>query len=458
MDDFFDFDRAAGGDVPYPAHRSLDSTQGHGGPRTRNSRGPDLYRFTNPAAPRLVEQSSCDTASVEPCSMEKGGHSKPAYDRARMAGSRFSMEVVKILRCWFSAHDHYPYPSDRQTKALEAQTGLTKGQITTWLANARRKKKCKTPRVHNAINLPDTPRPPTPLPRSMNPLERWQHSPPDDEPAAASAIFDAINRSAPSSECGEGSNNLRPRSSSGSRCHAPSTSATETSVQSSESCSSVCSSASGESSGSFSSLKINKYRRRSRRPQRQSSASLNASTRPRTFQCTFCTDSFKTKYDWQRHEKSLHLSLEMWTCAAGGPTALSPDINLPLCVYCGAPEPDPPHLEAHNHSSCAAHSVESRTFYRKDHFRQHLKLVHCARFQSWSMSVWKTEMLSVRARCGFCGLWVDTWTARAAHLADHFKNGKTMADWKGDWGFEPEILALLENEMPPCKSLIPRPA
>jgi uncharacterized Zn-finger protein len=36
------------------------------------------------------------------------------------------------------------------------------------------------------------------------------------------------------------------------------------------------------------------------------------------FQCTFCTESFKVKYDWLRHEKSLHLSMEKWTCAPLG--------------------------------------------------------------------------------------------------------------------------------------------
>lgn len=38
------------------------------------------------------------------------------------------------------------------------------------------------------------------------------------------------------------------------------------------------------------------------------------------------------------------------------------------------------------------------------------------------------------------------------HLADHFKAGKTMADWKGDWGFEAHIVELVENSIPPCKS------
>lgn len=35
-------------------------------------------------------------------------------------------------------------------------------------------------------------------------------------------------------------------------------------------------------------------------------------TDARRYQCTFCTDTFKTKYDWRRHEITLHLSLEQW--------------------------------------------------------------------------------------------------------------------------------------------------
>lgn len=35
-------------------------------------------------------------------------------------------------------------------------------------------------------------------------------------------------------------------------------------------------------------------------------------TAGRRYQCTFCTDTFKTKHDWQRHETSMHLSLEQW--------------------------------------------------------------------------------------------------------------------------------------------------
>lgn len=46
---------------------------------------------------------------------------------------------------------------------------------------------------------------------------------------------------------------------------------------------------------------------------------------------------------------------------------------------------------------------------------------------------------------------MENWSDRVHHLADHFKAGKTMADWKGDWGFEAHILELVENSIPPCK-------
>jgi hypothetical protein len=36
------------------------------------------------------------------------------------------------------------------------------------------------------------------------------------------------------------------------------------------------------------------------------------------------------------------------------------------------------------------------------------------------------------------------------HLAEHFKTGKSMADWEGDWGFEAPVLAMVENSVPPC--------
>ena len=70
---------------------------------------------------------------------------------------------------------------------------------------------------------------------------------------------------------------------------------------------------------------------------------------------------------------------------------------------------------------------------------------------TWSMEPWKVATPEIRSRCGFCGIVMDTWTIRVDHLAEHFKNGKSMADWKGDWGFEGPVLEMVENSIPPCK-------
>jgi hypothetical protein len=68
----------------------------------------------------------------------------------------------------------------------------------------------------------------------------------------------------------------------------------------------------------------------------------------------------------------------------------------------------------------------------------------------WSMKLWKVATPEIRSRCGFCGIVMDTWTIRVDHLAEHFKTGYSMADWKGDWGFEVPVLDMVENSIPPC--------
>ncbi|KAG8361762.1 hypothetical protein FVEN_g729 [Fusarium venenatum] len=44
---------------------------------------------------------------------------------------------------------------------------------------------------------------------------------------------------------------------------------------------------------------------------------------------------------------------------------------------------------------------------------------------------------------------MTTWSERANHLVEHFKDGMTMADWKGNWGFDALTLDMVENSMPP---------
>lgn len=169
-----------------------------------------------------------------------------------------------------------------------------------------------------------------------------------------------------------------------------------------------------------------------------------------SYQCTFCTEVFKTKYDWQRHEKSLHLPLEKWICGLHGAKAAKKEVAGPCCVYCGEMDPSEQHIEAHHHSACQERCLEERTFHRKDHLVQHLRLVHGAKFLGWSMAQWMVPMPNIPSRCGFCGFKMTTWLERTDHLGDHFKSGVTMASWQGDWGFDDATLDKVENAIPPC--------
>jgi hypothetical protein len=387
-------------------------------------------------------------------------------------GARFSRESVRILKNWLSTHTRHPYPSDEEKDMLQRQTGLNKTQITNWLANARRRGKIVAPRSTsphvgswsvNPIDIPQRRGTPA-LDRvgrggqERNPLERWVDSPPENEPASVTAIARAITASS-NSNVSSGlsspfSYNFTDDGSNRSLCNASSTSSVNTSRSSGGgSFASAYSHGSRGSFGSFGSLNNRGRRRRRRRaaPKAEEPKAGGAlGVALKTYQCTFCTETFRTKHDWQRHEKSLHLSLERWVCSPDGPRAINPTTGMPTCVFCGEVNPDDAHIESHNFSTCQEKSLEERTFYRKDHLNQHLKLVHNVKFLDWAMKPWKVATPEIRSRCGFCGIVMDTWTIRVDHLAEHFKTGNTMADWKGDWGFEAPVLDMVENSIPPC--------
>lgn len=379
-------------------------------------------------------------------------------------GARFSRESVRVLKNWVSTHSRHPYPTEEEKESLQKITGLNKTQIVNWLANARRRGKIQPTRSTSphvgrgyaqAIDIPQ--RRGTPgLLENMNPLQRWQNSPPENEPASVTAIARAVaSNSTVSSSSGRNSPYISGYSDDGSSkslCNQSSASSFSNSHGSSGG--SYGSSFSHQSRGSFGSLpsfaRSNRGRRRRRRaPPKRAEESLQQPLK--TFQCTFCTETFRTKHDWQRHEKSLHLSLERWVCSPDGHTAVNPENGLTSCVFCGEANPDEAHVESHGFSQCKERTLEERTFYRKDHLRQHLKLVHNAKFLQWSMDRWRISTPAIRSRCGFCGIVMDSWTFRVDHLAEHFKTGNTMKDWKGDWGFDAPVLDMVENSIPPCE-------
>ncbi|KAF4342778.1 monocarboxylate transporter 4 [Fusarium beomiforme] len=359
-------------------------------------------------------------------------------------GNRFSSESVKILRNWFAAHERHPYPTIQDIQDLQEQTCLNRQQVTNWFANARRRAKVHLSRPtspfrnddsgnssghHTPIDTPRRRATPAPF-EHMNPLQRWANSPPEHE----AATVDDISRAVAAFSTRQGR----------SQSHGSSISSRGTSVSSHDS-GSYSSAHSRQSSTSFDIFKRHSRRRRTKMRKEVRTNLLQAQN---TYQCTFCTETFKTKYDWQRHEKSLHLSLENWVCSPNGPTAVHPEEGL-LCVFCGVKNPDKTHLDGHNQSACIERPIEERTYHRKDHLQQHLRLVHMSKFLKWPMDDWKVITQEIKSRCGFCGINLTTWASRVDHLADHFKAGSTMEHWKGDWGFEGKVIERIDNAMPP---------
>jgi len=261
-------------------------------------------------------------------------------------GIRFPRHAVKTLRDWLDAHPDHPYPTEEQKVELEKKTELKPSQITNWLANARRRRKITDnakPRLCVSPSLkPATP--PIAIPGAdkpwdeLNPLERWKHSPPENEPASITDIVHAVaNSELPDDQSSRSpSSGRRKRSSNGSgfsSFRAPSTTSLNTSNPSTSlsASSAAYSQVSSQSFGSFGSFSSGLAGKRDRRRRRRPAPPMTrkpAHEKSRIFQCTFCTDTFKSKYDWTRHEKSLHLSLEKWICAPLGPIGTHPDLRV----------------------------------------------------------------------------------------------------------------------------------
>ncbi|KAM0430955.1 hypothetical protein ACHAPT_005589 [Fusarium lateritium] len=372
-------------------------------------------------------------------------------------GTRFTRESIRILKSWLAAHKDAPYPDEAQKRRLQERTGLNRTQLMNWLANARRRNKSLGLRTaaSQQVEQPEPiaiPRPPTPAFRdgsSLNPLERWVESPPEHEPASAFDIARAVasNSSlAEDSPSPQTSHSLDP---SGYPRRTSSAGSIDTSRSSGGSFSSANSHGSQSSLNTFEPFRHARSRRRKRQLKH---------TRPRTplnmagktFQCTFCTETFGRKYDWQRHENSLHLPLERWICAPAGPRGPNPtNDNFDSCVFCALADPSNQHIDSHHYSECQERSLEERTFNRKDHLRQHLRLFHNVSYSEWPMREWRVPTPDIRSRCGFCHHTMTSWEERVDHLSNHFKLGKTMADWEGDWGFDFPILQIIENAIPP---------
>lgn len=401
----------------------------------------------------------------------------------KSGGGRFSRAIVHTLKRWIDEHSSNPYPTEEEKEHLKEQTGLSRSQISNWLANARRRGKGKASRRGRSPGAqPESKSPvasgsscqPMAIPEGyqpadqshLTPFERWKDSPPDHEPCTVGAISRALantgfsNHDSHASSSASHSMAEHHRSStddsSFSRFRAPSSTSIESGKSSGSGSKSMWSH--GSSRGSYGSF-AKKDRRHRRRSTPMPSRSVVTGKQkkhetPRPYHCTFCADAFQTKYDWQRHEKSLHLNLEKWTCCPDGPIIPAPPAQRTasgtICAYCTCPDPDAIHLmEAHDHDTCAEKGLAGRTFHRKDHLRQHVRLVHSTPNLLPHMEAWKQMPAVIRSRCGFCDERFTSWEERNTHLSGHFREGKSMADWHGDWGLDPEVVGHVRDAIQP---------
>lgn len=265
-------------------------------------------------------------------------------------------------------------------------------------------------------------------------MQRWRESPPETEPASLSAIADALNHTTLGSHHSAESLNSH---------HFGSRAASTVSFGSGTSRSSA-----SNASANSTTFRVSSDRSRGRVTKRTRPTKVKEKSKEnRIFPCTFCCDSFKSKYDWARHEKSLHLNLQSWRCAPFGGIIVSPDTGRAHCAYCSLLDPDPQHLVSHNHGSCE-NQGQTPTFARKDHLVQHLRLIHHVKTLP-IIDSWKDEGPPVTSRCGFCDASMQSWEERADHLSKHFRKGLTMDNWKGEHCFTSSIAGKITHAMPP---------
>lgn len=416
----------------------------------------------SPAIPTLPMTTSNENVSSLPDSLyQSAATSEPSHQtKSRGKSSNWSRNTTDILKQWLRSRSDNPYPTKQEKFSLAQETGLTVAQVSTWFANARRRRKRGT---HSSLstskpvdNLRDSQIIAQQHWSSLSPLDRWENSPPEIEPAPLEAIMNAVAQNG-SGDLSEGSFRTTASASGGRRKSLSSASNAQSVVSSgpsgsrlsSSSGSSACTFSSNNSGGSFSCFYLNEPSRRRRRRRHRSKSLRSATTCARPFQCTFCTDTFRTKHDWTRHEKTLHLSLEKFTCAPFGSVYNDPTGGTHRCVFCDEPGPTESHIETHRFSTCQQKPSGFRTFYRKDHLVQHLRLIHKISHITPAVDGWKSQVEHINSRCGFCDKKFAVWAERNDHIAQHFRNGALMKDWRGCRGLDPPVALAVENAMPP---------
>lgn len=148
------------------------------------------------------------------------------------------------------------------------------------------------------------------------------------------------------------------------------------------------------------------------------------------FFCTWadCSQTFRHKFEWMRHEEAKHYWPYHWICC------LEDDSHHPTlsqCLLCDLQDVTIEHVKRHlEFRGCQLKDYTSRVFLREDQLAQHIKGFHlkevsnARRIPKTLLLAWKTDNPSLPEKalyCGFCGKTFDKWADRTEHVTGHFK-------------------------------------
>lgn len=329
--------------------------------------------------------------------------SKVKRSCARRPPTRLESHATRCLQEWLREHRNNPYPDTETKRSLAERCGITEKQVNTWFTNARARR-----RVVDA--------------RSSNPAS-------EDEGARNTRLSSVISTALSHRDASSGFEAPSDR-----RCSVASYCAGD---DSSHANTTISRRGKKKDYGQSSNVLTPLAETQSVLVKLQLPSAHDVDGEPQTWQCTFCHQHIARK-SWRRHEETQHRPKRKWTCLLTGPSlAISSRSDASACcVFCMIPNPSDKHFaECHRIAECLAKDEGERTFLRPDHLRQHVRNFHKAKLDETVRDLWRREGPGSHAVenwvCGFCAKVLKTWDDRETHVASHFKDGLTMADWKG---------------------------
>ncbi|OCL04157.1 hypothetical protein AOQ84DRAFT_391737 [Glonium stellatum] len=338
-------------------------------------------------------------------------------------------QVTAPVKAWFDAHKHNPYASNDEKAALAHSTGLTLKQISDCLSNLRARTLLKGGNASNTRNQTfqyeaslsggsaDGPRMPS---RKIGTVSAGDTS-------VSSPQISELPQSALGDNTQDGEESARGSSHQSNYAISPDFSCSPTIL------------------GDFQDISPLDLCRKGKRKfmptlnlESVETGSLCNDSQIRAgrpFHCTFCLKTWKSHYEWRRHEAT-HVVAKKWTCM---PEDVA--INDNRCAFCDLEFPPLAHLGEHNVRICLEKAIPARAFARKDHLKQHIEQVHLLGqdhgftdpgkiLDCWSRDANECELVPGALWCGFCGTSFESWKERVKHVSSHFQKGAKIADWR----------------------------